>query len=384
MAAVKGPSRIFLARFKNDKKKHVEIKPFKVETFHDFGKMKKVPKAAVSRMDKIATAVLDRYEKVCHETIVDMDRKVDGLINKARVSKDPGAAMPKAEAEAEKIVKTTTTMVMKAAASIQGAITSAVQKELAKERNYAELVQEYKVKVVYSVGKNTIKVAANVIRIAGSGGADIVAWGSLAKSVAAMGKTVTDAAKNESTLRSDLDGAIAEHTKNLWKEDVYQKKEKKTLKEKAKHLWQKHKKTGQKAAAKLKRYDVYIGGLYKQINKSSNEVEANWKKLDKAISKMEGGFANPKARKATAELGPAILALKKNVNTMSKQLEIKMSYADDMAVLLTEQGVKVDRDSFQKKWRDGNASVDMKVIAKEIAVNAWNIKTLAETIGKVT
>lgn len=383
MATVKGPSRIFLARFKNDKKKYIQIAPFKVETFHDFGSMKKVPKAAVGRMDKIATAILDKYEKTCHDTIVDMDKKVDGLINKARVSNDPAAALPKAEAEAEKLVQTTTAMVMKAAAAIQSAISVAVQKELAREKNYAELLLEYKVKVVYNIGKETIKVATNVVRLVGSGGADVSAWKGLVTSAIKIGKTVNDAAKGESSLRKELDSAIADHTKNLWKEDAYKKKDKKTLKDRAKHMWQKHKKTGEKAAGKLKRYDVYIGGLYKDINKSSDEVEESWKKLDKQIAKMEGGFNNPKAKKAVASLGPEILNMKKGVRVLSAQLEVKMGYADDMAMLLTEQGVAVDRDSFQKKWRDGNATKDLVAAAKDILSSAKSIKTLAEEIGNV-
>lgn len=381
MATVKGPSRVFLARFKNDKKKYIQIEPFKVETFHDFGKTKKVPSAAQSRMDKIAGKVLDHYEDTCHKTIVDMEKKIDGLIGKAKASKDPATELPKAEKEAKKIVERTTAMVQKAAASVQGAIEQEVQKALAKEKNYAELLVEYKVKVVYNVSKETIKIATSVVRLAGSSGADVSAWKGLVSSVVKIGKTVNDAAKGESSLRKELDGAIAAHTKNLWKEAEYQKKDSKTLKERAKHLWQKHKKTGDKAAAKLNRYDVYIGGVYKDINKASDDVVANWKKLDAQIGKMKGGFNNPKARKAAANMGPEILKMKKGVEAMSAQLEVKMGYADDMAMLLTEQGVKVDRDSFQKRWRDGRATKDLVAAAKEVATNAKSIKALAEEIA---
>lgn len=383
MATVKGPSRVFLARFKNDKKKYIQIEPFKVETSHDFGKIKKPPSQAVKRMDKIATKVLDNYEKVCHDTIVKMDNKITGIVGKAKASKDPATEVPKAEAEAQKITERTTAMVKKAAASVQGAIEEQVKKELAKEKNFAELLTEYKAKVVYNIGKQTISVTINVVRLVGTGGADVSAWKGLVTSAISIGKIVKDASKGETSVRKDMDKAIADHTKNLWKEDAYKKKDKKTLKDRAKHYWQKHKKTAEKAAAKLKRYDVYIGGLYKDINKAGNEVDASWKKLDKQIAAMKGGFNNPKAKKAVASMGPAILEMKKNVNAMGDLLEDKMAYADDMAMLLTEQGVAVDRDSFQKKWRDGRATKDLLAISKEIFSSAKSIKTLAEEIGKL-
>lgn len=386
MATVKGPSRVFLARFKNDKKKHIEIKPFKVTTTHDFGKVKKVPPDAKRRMDEIASKVLDKYEDTCFETIQDMEKKIDGILGKAKVeagkkgSKEP---IEKAKVEAEKIAKTTISMVQKAAASIQGAVEQQVQKRMAKERNYAELLTEYKVKVVYNVGKETVKVAINVTRLVGSAGADVSAWKGLVQSVVSIGKTVLDAAKKEKAVRSELDKAIADHTKNLWKEDVYKKKDKKTLKDRAKHLWQKHKKTGEKAAAKLKRYDVYVGGVLKEINDASLKVEANWKRLDKQVAKAEGGFSNPKAKKLVAQMGPKILEMKKNVRVTGQILEDKMAYVDDMASLLTMQGVELDRDSFQKKWRDGRATKDLITAAKDVANTAKSIKTLAEEIGKL-
>ncbi len=383
MATVKGPSRVFLARFKNDKKKYIHIEPFKVETQHDFGKIKKPPSAAVKRMDKIATAVLDRYENVCYKTIVDMDAKITGIVGKAKASKNAATELPKAEAEAQKMADRTIAMVKKAAAAVQGAIESEVQKALAKEKNFAELLVEYKVKVVYNIGKETVSVTINVLRLVGTGGADLSAWKGLVTSAVAIGKVVKDASKGEKSVRKDMDGAIADHTKNLWKEDAYKKKDKKTLKDRAKHYWQKHKKTGEKAAAKLKRYDVYIGGLFKDINKAGDDVDASWKKLDKQIAAMPGGFNNPKAKKAVASMGPAILGMKKNLKAMGVMLEEKMAYADDMAMLLTEQGVAVDRDSFQKKWRDGRATKDLLAISKEVFSSAKSIKTLAEEIGKL-
>lgn len=383
MATVKGPSRVFLARFKNDKKKYIHIEPFKVETSHDFGKIKKPPSQAVKRMDKIATKILDEYEKVCHDTIVKMDNKIIGIVGKAKSSKNAATEIPKAEAEAQKITESTTAMVKKAAASVQGAIEVEVKKELTKEKNFAELLTEYKVKVVYNVGKETISVTTNIVRLVGTGGADVSAWKGLVSSAIAIGKVVKDASKGESAVRKDLDSAIADHTKNLWKEDAYVKKDKKSLKDKAKHYWRKHKKTGENAAGKLKRYDVYIGGLYKDINKAGEEVKSSWKKLDKQIAAMKGGFDNPKAKKAVASMGPAILQMNKNVTAMGAMLEDKMAYADDMAMLLTEQGVAVDRDSFQKKWRDGRATKDLLAISKEVFASAKSIKTLAEEIGKL-
>jgi hypothetical protein len=244
-------------------------------------------------------------------------------------------------------------------------------------------LQEYKAKVVYNIGKETIKIAINVTRLVGSAGADVSAWKGLVQSVVSIGKTVVDATKKEKAIRGELDSAIADHTKNLWKEDVYKKKDKKTLKDRAKHLWQKHKKTGEKAAAKLKRYDVYVGSVLKDINDSSVKVETSWKRLDKQVAKAEGGFNNPKAKKLIAQLGPKILEMKKNVRLMGEVLENKMAYADDMANLLGMQGVELDRDSFQKKWRDGRATKDLLSVAKDVAGTAKSIKTLAEEIGKL-
>ncbi len=383
MATVKGPSRVFLARFKNDKKKYIHIEPFKVETSFDFGKIKKPPSAAVKRMDKIATAVLDKYEKICNDTIKDMDNKINGIVGKAKISKNPHEALKKAEVDAEKIAQTTTAMVKKAAAAIQSAIDQEVRKALAKEKNYAELLVEYKIKVVYNVSKETVKVTINVLRLVGTGGADISAWKGLVTSAVAIGKVVKDASKGESAVRKELNGAIAAHTKNLWKEDAYKNKDTKSLKDKAKHYWQKHKKTGEKAGAKLKRYDVYIGQLFKNINGAGTEVDKSWKKLDKQIAAMPGGFNNPKAKSMVAKMGPAIMTMKRNLRAMGDMLEAKMAYADDMAMLLTEQGVKVDRDSFKKKWEDGRATKELLGIAKEVLTSAKTIKTLAEQIGKM-
>jgi hypothetical protein len=383
MATVKGPSRIFLARFKNDKKKYIHIEPFKVETTHDFGKIKKPPSAAVKRMNKIATAVLDKYEDTCHKTIMDMDKKITGIVGKAKASKNAAKDLPKAEAEAEKIASTTIAMVKKAAAAVQGAIEQEVQKALAKEKNFAELLLEYKIKVVYKITKETVKVTINVLKLVGTGGADLSAWKGLVTSAVAIGKVVKDASKGEKAVRKDMDGAIATHTKNLWKEDAYVKKDKKSLKDKAKHYWRKHKKTGETAAAKLKRYDVYIGQLFRNVNKAGSDVDGAWKKLDKQIAAMPGGFNNPKAKKAVASMGPAIMTMKRNLKAMGGMLEDKMAYADDMAMLLTEQGVAVDRDSFQKKWRDGRATKDLLAISKDAFSTAKSIKTLAEEIGKL-
>jgi hypothetical protein len=355
------------------------MEPFKVDLVLDFPKVKKLTPYQQKKLGEIAAGVFDDYEDIMEEAITKTDQKIAGIVGKARVK--GGAAVADAQKKAEDLRHTCTVMVDQAARSIEAAVKKELAAEIKRDRNLDELLLEFKIKVVYRVGKNLLKLSLAVTQLVAEGGLDPMAWKKLGTAVYEIGSTIHDAAKGIDTVRKELDLAIAKHTKNLWKEEVYQQKDQKSLKDRAKHLWQKHKKTGENAEKKRKRFDVALASLQKGANESSVMIKKMWTKLDKEVAKL--GIAKPAAKSKIAEVGPRILGMSRDLRLLADDIGKHRAYADDMADLLTMQGVAVTRESFQSRLRSGQGKKDLFKMAKDIKGTAEIARKLAEEIAKL-
>ncbi len=398
MAFVKGPSRVFLARYRGgltvpaprsaqvsgERPAQIEITPFTVKTAFSFGKKQdQVSPILLKRVEKIAVGVLDRYEKICAEEIIRLNKKIVKIWGQARIKagmqhdlKKKEAILKKAKKQCDDIASTTVVMVKNAAASIQGAIDAEVSKTLKKDKNFGEILTEFKVAVAYRIGKGVVKFAVSIVELVASGGVDPMAWKNMATSLVAIGKAVADLTKSEKKIKADMFKAMETYAAAKVKEEDIQMKAasekswKSFIKKHAKSMWNRLSKKAKAAEASRKRYDVFIGKFMKSVDKQAIELERQIVSLKKWLNSLRGPAIVKNGRKVLDQTN----VMKRQILDLVTALEGRMAFADSVAVYLTEAGVKVDRRSFRNKLREGAGLKDMLMVAKDVQGTVKTIK----------
>ena len=401
MAYVKGPSRVFLARFRGqltvgvprntqvsgENPAQIQITPFTVKTAFSFGsKQGQVSPILLKRVEKIANAVLDKYEKICAEEIIRLNKKIVKIWGQARLKAQiehtrgnlakKETILRKGKQQCDNIVATTTVLVKNAAASIQSAIDVEVAKTLKKDRNFAEILTEFQVAVAYRIGKNVIKFTVSIVELVATGGVDPMAWKNMAMSLMNIAKALADLTKGEKKVKEAMFKAIEAFAVAKAKEEDIQLKAagenswKSFIKKHAKSLWNKLSKKAKAAEASRKRYDVFIGKFMKSVDQQSIELEKQIVSLKKWLNGLKGSEIIQNGRKVLNQTNE----MKRQILDLVDALEGRLAFADSMATYLGEAGVKVERRSFRAKLREGDGFMDLAKAVKDVQGTVKTIK----------
>jgi hypothetical protein len=85
--------------------------------------------------------------------------------------------------------------------------------------------------------------------------------------------------------------------------------------------------------------------------------------------------------KEGVKLGAEVMKMKGNVKTCYGSLQNAEKFADDMAFLLTEAGVKVDDSTFMERLKNLRALPDLQAFAKDLQSAAKNLQSIVDTIS---
>lgn len=370
MTTFKGPSRKFFARFASVRKVNVEVEPFLVTTnFEVGGKKTKLASSQTKRLNEIAGKILDEFEDRMHDVILDKDKEIQKLLDAAEKKKDQ-PAIEKAQKQGQKIADDTLTSIKSSAGQIEKLLQIEVGKAFKKEKIFKELNTEFKIKVGYRITKSTISLTKN-IAVTAVAPVNPKAWYNMGKAVYTIGSQIYDAAKSEQKLRQELFEKIAKHTTQqlkLWEQvpgnDSLLKKFQRWRTDTAKNLEQAR-----------KRYDVDLGGKIKKVDSLSMKLDGARKMLNDELKKTSAGL------KEGIPAGKALMDMQRKLSGYSSALAKQREFADDMAMLINEMGVSVDRRSFQEKLRTLKAKPqDIVAMAKDVYDTATDAKKMIEAI----
>lgn len=372
MATIKGPSRKFFARYSSTKKVHILVEPYLVTTTFEVGKKKTTPSPAqIKRLNAVATDIIDDFEDSLHDVILGKDREIAALLEAA--DKKGGDAPKKAAAAGEKIANDTIKSVKQTTDKLEKLLQTKVGAAYKKEKIFKELDTEFKITVAYKVGKATVSVVTNVAETVAVP-INPKAWYNIGKAIYDAGTVIHDAAKNEETLRDELFKAISKETTSqlkLWEQvpgnDNLLKKFQRWRTDTSKNL-----------EAKRKRYDVDLGKKLKSVDAASKHVAAARKKLNSELKSLPQGLQ----LKHGIPAGKGIMEMQKKVSKYEAALKEQHKFADDMAMLVKEMGVSVDRNSFQQRVRSLQVSPkEIFAMAKQVKADAESIKGMIDAIG---
>jgi hypothetical protein len=181
--------------------KYIEVPAFPVEVTIEVttsglvSAPKPAPSAVFDRLEGVARAKLEEYEKIITEDLNKIEVKIEKLMQQ------PGSDGLK---EAEQMTQAATATIKKALASAEPAAEDAIEARLAKEAQGDKLLTEARVKTAIKVGSGVISVAGNVAKLVATAGADVTSYLSIAKTLVSFGMEINQQLKGEEKLRKDL------------------------------------------------------------------------------------------------------------------------------------------------------------------------------------
>ncbi len=312
--------------------------------------------------DMAAMPVMQNYQKIVQE-------EVDKLAAKFTDMKSKGDA-----SGATDLARTTTHAVKNACASLQGAVTQAVQKQIKIDYRDDQNLVEAQVKVAVKIGFKVINVGKDITMIAVSMGANAAAWLKMAKGIYDIASMINDGTKDEKARRQDLLTAIGKYssTKTL---RVHERAKAETNKAKLqliyKEVFKSVKSEGDKAEAKRKHYKAKVTGLRQELEK-----------LSERTSQMETAMKAAPNLKEGVKIGAVVMQMKGAVKTNYAGLQKAEKFADDMAMLLTLAGVEVDDRTFAERMQSLKALPDLVSFGSNLKSAAKNIYEMVGTISK--
>lgn len=322
----------------------------------------KAPNSAkTDRWTKVAEQEMQRYREIVQDTV----DKVTGQWEK-------GSGKPLSERE--KDVKELTTSVNNAAAAIEKAIKVAVEKQIEREARGDKNLLEARISVAVKGTFKVIAIGKDVAEVAVSGGADVTAWISLAKDIVGLAKLIHDQCKDEPKLRQELLQAIGTYCstkQRRWDEEKKAKDFKAKVKLLAKEIWTSQKSLANKAEDQRKKYRNEVTAMIQKVDKIGEKRD----KLQKGLEKSGKIDAKTMASGAVkVKLGGKIGKLNADIINCQK-------FVDDMAFLLTENGVEVDDSTAMEKLRDLRNVGSIAEAAKAVYDAAKDVQDIVEALG---
>lgn len=335
---------------------------------------KPAPSTALKRLETAARDELGRYETVIAAEAKRLDAKVVELM------KQPSKA---GEAEANKMIETTNSMILKALASAQGAAQKAVEKRLKKEAQGDKLLKEARVKTTVKVGKAIIKVSASVAKLVATAGADVTSYKTIVTETVKMGLELKQQLKNEAKLRKDLDKAVLTFIK-LRGSSIRQAIERQGLKDTSgidftkplvaiKGAVKKIQAAGAevtkgkdpKAILKniadftiksIKSYLADCEKARKAYREHTTKTRHKTDALGGSADKLMKAAKSAKSLKEGVRIGAECMSIKRQATAMGVKLDTREKYLDDMQALMKMNGLEIDDKTTIQKLKALDAS----------------------------
>lgn len=313
-------------------------------------------------VDKAAMPVIDRYQKTVQEEVNRLQAKFLDMVKKRNVK------------GADTMARETTLSVKNACASLQAAVTDAVQKQIKIDYRDDQNLLEAQIKVGVKIGFGVIKIGKDITTLAVTMGADATAWYSLAKGIYTLATTIRNETKDEQARRKDLLDAIGKYSTEKQRRKILADKANKSNKAKLelayKEIFKTIKSEGEKAEGKRKHYKNKVTGM-------RHELED----LSKKTANLETSMKAAKGLKDGVKIGAQVMKLKGTVKAFYATLQKSEKFADDMAMLLTEAGVKVDDSTFMERLKNLKAVPDLATFAKDLYDAAKNLQDIIGAIA---
>jgi hypothetical protein len=279
------------------------------------------------------------------------EKKVDELIKKG----DAKAA--------DKMVQDTAVSVTGAVKNLNRAVDAAVQKQLAEDKRADALLVEAQVRTAVNVTTIVLKTGTDIGRLVATSGADLKAYKNIAQNIYDLAVIIRDEAKGEAAVRMDFLKTIGSYST--------------TKQRKVTELEQEAKKQRQPFKLQDPKVVKLVGAAVKP---EAAKVEAARKKYQAKVTKMRQGLMKmgaeadklEKAMKGASnltrgvELGAKLMKLKGSVKTSYTRLTAAEKFAQDMAMLLTEAGIKMDDRTFSERLKQADVA-DWAKLGKELA-----------------
>jgi hypothetical protein len=254
-------------------------------------------------------------------------------------------------------------------------VNEAVKQLQADDKRADNLLLEAQIKSGINVGIIVIKAGIDVAKLAGSAGADVTAYISLAKGIYKLVMVIREEAKGEAAVRQDFLKAIGVYTTGKQRAVI-------ALETKAK----KEKKPFKLDPPTLKAIGTAVKGDAAKVEVARKKYKNKCTKMRQSLVglsnetvKLEKAMKGAKDLKKGVVIGSKVMALKGGVNRAYAKLTAAEKFADDMAFLLTEAGLKMDDRTFAERLRQLDVDDWVKIV-KELADVS---KELGETIMEV-
>ncbi len=325
---------------------------------------KPAPSSKFDRCVKAADEILNQYQKVISDEI----GKLEGKIRDARAKRN--------FREMAQLAADTTTSVQGACRAIQSAVDKAVRDRLKREAQGDQNLLEARIIAVVKVTFKVITIAKDASEVAVSGGADVTAWLSLAKSIYVIASMIHELTKGEEKLRKALLDAIGSMTtdkqRQLIEHQFADRSKLNKLKSMAKDVYRWYKPKADEAEGARKKYRD-------EVAKMRQHVDSLFSKIDK----MQNDLRKARDLKEGVAIGAKLMEMKRKGNVVKERFNKAEEFSDDMAFLMSEAGVEVDDRTILQKLKSLDNLGDIKAAASDIKAAAEDIKSIVENIQKL-
>ena len=335
----------------------------------NLGDTRVVVDVSITAKQKPAPIVLDRLiDKAAMPVIVHYQKTVQAEVNRLQ---DKFLQMVKARNAkgATELANTTTHAVKNACASLQGAVEDAVKKQVKIDYRDDQNLLEAQIKVGLTISFKVIAIGKDLAQLTVSAGADPTAWLSLAKNIYGLATVIQQEAQDEKATRKDLLTAVGKYCTDKQRRVIEAEKAKKSNKAALelafKDIYRKFAPESKKVEEERKRYK-------NKVTKMRHNLEG----LSKKTAGLEAEMKKAKTLKEGVKLGAHVMNMKRNVKTTYVALQKAETFADDMAFLLTEAGIKVDDRTFMQKLRAFDNIPDLVSLAKDLKDAASDIQDI--------
>lgn len=356
------------------------------------GTPKPAPEAAMKRLEAVAQATLDRYEKTITEECEKFSKKIDDLLNEGKLK------------EATAMADTVNHAVKNALLSAEGAAVKAVEEARKAEGQKDKLLKEAQVKTVLTYTFAGVKIATHAVKLAGSHGADVTAYIGIAKAVLEIGMEIKQQLKNEEQLKKDLEAGINSYLE-LRTTKLMEAAKSQGLTDTSnlpgfpgsiKVVAQRLLSTGKEAvkgkdlgqiATDVKNLVVKgVMAKYNDVEKARKayreETTKMRQKVDKVSMQADKLFAEMKKAttlKEGVKIGAACMQLKGKVTRLAAALDAAVKYLEEAQAVMKDMGLECNDETILQKL----AKVDISTILSEGSGLLSNIKDVYDLVDAI-
>lgn len=312
--------------------------------------------------DLAAMPVAVEYEKVVQSEVDRLQAKFLDMVKKRNAK------------GANELAKETTLSVKNACAALQSAVSVAVKEQIKKDARDDQNLLEAQIKVGVKVTFTVITIGKDVATLALTAGMDVSAWYNLAKNIYTLADTINGETKDEAQRRKDLLESFGRYSGEKIKRTVLIDKATKSNKAKLeltfKQIFQSIKSEGEKVEGKRKHYKNKVTSMRQELEQLSGKA-----------AKLEEAMKAAKGLKEGVKIGAQVMKLKGQVKTFYAALQNAETFSEQMAELLTLNGVKVDDSTFTQRLKSLKAVPDLVKFGKDLNTAAKNLQDMIGAIA---